>query len=197
MITESFDNTSEAIISPRILFGEQNRICDLAIGTFSREIWPAVLEKYPHEQIAEIRAANRIKPIYLLTVDGMKVVFYLSEIGSAMAATDVIEINWKTGAERFILFGSAGALDREATAGKYVIPTEAYRDEGMSQCGFPGKCFCPAPSSVCKRKSVDHGCPVYGNTGAGPPAEGGGMYCRGNGTGRRPGSLRLPWAGAV
>ena len=132
MITESFDNTSEAIISPKSIFGEQKRICDLASGTFSREIFPAMLEKYPHEQMAEIRAANGIKPIYLLTVEGMKVVFYLSEIGSAMAATDVIEINWKTGAERFILFGSAGALDREATAGKYVLPTEAYRDEGMS-----------------------------------------------------------------
>ena len=128
MITESFDNQSEAIISPKSIFGEQKRICDLAIGTFSREIYPAMLEKYPHEQIAEIRAANGIKPIHLLTVDGMKVVFYLSEIGSALAATDVIEINWKTGAERFILFGSAGALDREATAGKYVLPTAAYRD---------------------------------------------------------------------
>ena len=132
MITESFDNQGEAVISPKSIFGEQKRICDLAIGTFSREIYPAMLEKYPHEQIAEIRAANGIKPIHLLTVDGMKVVFYLSEIGSAMAATDVIEINWKTGAERFILFGSAGALDREATAGKYVLPTAAYRDEGMS-----------------------------------------------------------------
>ena len=48
MITESFDNTSEAIISPKSIFGEQKRICDLAIGTFSREIWPAMLEKYPN-----------------------------------------------------------------------------------------------------------------------------------------------------
>ena len=52
MITESFDTTSEAIISPRILFGEQTRICDLAIGTFYREIWPAGLEKDQHEQTA-------------------------------------------------------------------------------------------------------------------------------------------------
>ena len=64
--------------------------------------------------------------------DDMKVTFYLSEIGSAMAATDVIEINWKTCANRFILSGSAGALVKEATAGKYIIPTSAYRDEGMS-----------------------------------------------------------------
>ena len=31
-----------------------------------------------------------------------------------------------------IIFGSCGALDGEATSGKYIIPTQAYRDEGMS-----------------------------------------------------------------
>ena len=132
MITDSFDNTSEAVITPAAIFGEKKTLSDLAIGTFSREIYPAVLERYPNEQIAEISAANRVKPVHLLTVGDMKIVFYLSEIGSAMAATDVIEINWKTGADRFILFGSAGALDREATSGRYILPTEAYRDEGMS-----------------------------------------------------------------
>lgn len=132
MITDSFDPNSEAVISPAAIFGEQKQICDIAIATFSREIYPAVLKRYPNEQIAEITGANRVKPVHLLTLGDMKVVFYLTEIGSAMAATDVIEINWKTGAEKFILFGSAGALDKEATAGKYVIPTAAYRDEGMS-----------------------------------------------------------------
>ncbi|MBQ8135981.1 MAG: nucleoside phosphorylase, partial [Clostridia bacterium] len=62
----------------------------------------------------------------------MKAVFYLSEIGSTLAATDMIEVNWKTGADKLILFGSAGALEPDATTGKYVIPTAAYRDEGMS-----------------------------------------------------------------
>lgn len=133
MIIHSFDPKSEAVISPASLFGEQKKICDIAIATFSREIYPAVLERYPNEQIAEINAANRIKPVHLLTLDeDRKAVFYLSEIGSALAGTDVIEINWKTGADKFILFGSAGALDKEATAGKYVIPAAAYRDEGMS-----------------------------------------------------------------
>ena len=133
MITNSFDPKSEAIISPASIFGEQKKACNIAIATFSREIYPAVLDRYPNEQIAEISAANRVKPVHLLTLDDdLKVAFYLSEIGSAMAGTDVIEINWKTGADRFILFGSAGALDKEATAGKYVIPTAAYRDEGMS-----------------------------------------------------------------
>ena len=49
-----------------------------------------------------------------------------------MASTGVIEANWRTGATKFVMFGSAGALDREKTAGRYVVPTAAYRGEGMS-----------------------------------------------------------------
>ena len=150
MIIHSFDPHSEAIISPASIFGEQKKICDTAIATFSREIYPAVLERYPHEQIAEISAANRIKPVHLLTLEeDRKVVFYLSEIGSAMAGTDVIEINWKTGANKFILFGSAGALDKEATAGRYVIPTAAYRDEGMSYHYAPPADYISVPNADC------------------------------------------------
>lgn len=139
MITDSFDNISGAIISPQSFFGEQKHICEWAIATFSREIYPAVLEKYPNEQIGEIRAANRCRPIHLLTVGEKKIAFYLSELGAAMAATDVIDVHWLTGADKFIMFGSAGALDKEATAGKYVIPTQAYRDEGMSYHYVPAE----------------------------------------------------------
>ena len=131
MITDSYD-LSEAIITPEGLFGEKKNICDIAIVTFSREIFPLMLEKYHGEQIGEFRAANRIKPIYMIHVDGMDLAFYLSEIGSCMAGTDVIETHWKVGADKYILFGSAGSLDKDITSGKYVIPVDAYRDEGMS-----------------------------------------------------------------
>ncbi len=56
----------------------------------------------------------------------------MSGVGSALAATDIIEVRYITGAETFIVFGSAGSLDKEKTSGCYVIPTESYRDEGMS-----------------------------------------------------------------
>ncbi len=147
MITDSFDPLSGAVVTPAALFGERKNICDIAIATFSREIWPAVLGRYPNEQIGEITGANRVKPLHLLTVGKMKAVFYLSEIGSALASTDVIEVNWKTGADRFIMFGSAGALDREATKGKYVIPTAAYRDEGMSYHYAPPADYIAVPGA--------------------------------------------------
>ena len=132
MITDSFDDKTEAIISPGSFFGDKRYICDTAIGTFSREIYAEVLNTYPNEQIDEIRAANWVRPVHLIKAGGMNIVFYLSLIGAVGAATDVIELNWKTGADKFIMFGSAGALDKEGTAGKYIIPTHAYRDEGMS-----------------------------------------------------------------
>ena len=148
MIIHSFDPDSEAVISPASLFGERNRICEIAVATFSREIYPAVLERYPNEQIAELRAANRVRPVHLLTLGGnLKAAFYLSEIGSALAGTDVIEVSWKTGANKFILSGSAGALDKEATAGKYVIPSAAYRDEGMSYHYAPPSDYIAVPNA--------------------------------------------------
>ena len=105
MIIDSFDNQTEPIISPSAFFGDQQNYCDIAIATFSREIYPEVLKLFPNEKIGEIKAANHVKTIHLLDVSGLKIAFYLSEIGSALASTDVIEINWKTGAKHFIYFG--------------------------------------------------------------------------------------------
>lgn len=160
MITDSFDPESEAIVSPKAFFGEQRKICDIAIGTFSREIYPAVLERFPNEKIGEMRAANWIRPLHLLTVNDKKIVFYLSEIGAALAGTDVIEINWLTGADKFILFGSAGALDKEKTKGKYVIPSEAYRDEGMSyHYACPADYITVKNADVVEKILTKHGLP--------------------------------------
>ena len=132
MITDSYDIQTEPIISLSAFYGEQQHLCDVCIVIFSRVIFDHVLASFPCEQIAEIHACNGYVPIYALTHHDRKIAFYLSGIGSTVAAGDVIEANWLTGASRFIMFGSAGSLNQQATSGKYVIPTEAYRDEGMS-----------------------------------------------------------------
>lgn len=49
----------------------------------SREIFPAVLKLFENEKIGEMKAANRIKPVYLLDVNNLKIAFYLSEIGAS------------------------------------------------------------------------------------------------------------------
>ena len=132
MITESYCAEKEALFSPGALFGERKNICDVAIATFSGEIYNAVLEKYAHQVVGQIDTVNGHISIYLLDVNDKNVIFYLSPIGSCVAGTFIIEAQWQTGFQKLIIFGSAGALDSEATDGKYVIPTQAYRDEGLS-----------------------------------------------------------------
>ena len=152
MITEAFDDKSEAIISPASFYPTQQRLCDIAIGTFSLEIYRTVLERFQCRQIAQLKAANHVKQLWLVETEQVRFAFYLSEIGSALASTDVIEVNWFCGATKFILFGSAGALDNSLTQGKYIIPTEAYRDEGMSYHYAPPQDYITIKNADCLQR---------------------------------------------
>lgn len=148
MITESFDNKTQPIISERDFYGDRKHLLDTGLIIFSGKIVEHVLSTCPCEKIAEIESANGSAPIYKLTYRDKEIAFYLSGIGATLAAQYVIEANWLTGASKFIMFGSAGSLDGEKTTGKFVIPTEAYRDEGMSYHYAP-------PSDYIKIKNSD------------------------------------------
>ena len=132
MITDAFSTASEPVISRETIFGPQRHLADVCIVTFSDVIFQSVLETFACAQIAQIRACNGTRPICAFDYMGRKIACYLSSVGSAGAATDLLEANWLTGTSRFIVFGSCGCLNREAAQGRYVIPTAAFRDEGMS-----------------------------------------------------------------
>ena len=131
MITDSFDN-SESLFGPKDFYGEQKHLCDKCIIVFSEVIFKYMLETFAHEEAGIIKCCNGTTAVYIFEIAGMKIAGYLSHIGSAMAGSDVIDVNWLTGAGKFIMSGSAGSLDSDATAGKYIVPTEAYREEGFS-----------------------------------------------------------------
>ena len=131
MITDAFDK-SEVLFGPKDFYGEQKHLCEKCIIVFSEVIFEYMLETFAHEEAGVIRCCNGITTIYIFEINGMKIAGYLSHIGSALAGSDVIDVNWLTGANKFIMFGSAGSLDRDVTSGKFVIPTASYREEGMS-----------------------------------------------------------------
>ena len=132
MITDSFDSKTEPLVSFSHFYGEQKHLIDTCLVTFSRQIADNVLATFDCSRIAEIHAANGSVPIYQFNHGGREIGLLLTGIGSTLAAQFCIETNWLTGAEKFIMFGSAGSLDGQKTAGRFVIPTHAYRDEGMS-----------------------------------------------------------------
>ena len=62
MITDSFDDKSKAIINPKLK--ENAPVVDACIITFSYVIEKFVLENYKCKQIAQIKFATGITPIY-------------------------------------------------------------------------------------------------------------------------------------
>lgn len=132
MITDSFDFETKPIISLSDIYGEQKHLCDVCIVTFSQVIYNEILKTRECRKLSEIGACTGNMPIQSFSLDGRTVAFYLSPIGSTSASQCLLEANWLTGASKFVMFGSSGSLAYEKTKNRFVIPTEAYRDEGMS-----------------------------------------------------------------
>lgn len=132
MITDCFDRETEPIISLKDFYGEPNHLIDTCLIIYSREIYAHLLETFACEVIGEMSLCNGKIPIYKMNYKGKDVAFYLTGLGSAIAATLCYEASWAVGATKFIMFGSCGNLDREKTYGKYIVPTESYRGEGFS-----------------------------------------------------------------
>ena len=132
MITDCFDDKTEPVISLRDFYGEQKHLVETCLILFSQKIYQHLLEAFPCEKIGLIGACNGNIPIYRMNYKGTDVAFYLSGIGSAIAASECYEASWIVGASKFVMFGSCGSLNREATRGKFIVPTESYRGEGCS-----------------------------------------------------------------
>lgn len=132
MIIHSFDNQSDPLIGPGSFGAPHLELCDVCILTFSHVIMEEMRRRFSLRFVRSIRMANGDMPVYVFDHEGLTIALHLSAIGSAVAGTNIVDINWFTGATKFIMFGSAGSLNQNATTGKYVLPTEAYRDEGLS-----------------------------------------------------------------
>lgn len=132
MITDTFDTTTEAILSPEQLYGVQETSCDVCIVTFSQQTITDILSTFPCARIAQIESVNGAIPCFKLNYNGKDIAFYRTMVGSAGAAACIEDARCLLGSTKFILFGSCGCLNQELTAGKIIVPTDAYRDEGLS-----------------------------------------------------------------
>ena len=147
MRPDTFDPHSPPVITLEMIHGPQKHLISTCIITFSHVIYDAVLSSFPCRRIAEIPACNGNTPVYLFSFQGKELGIFLSHIGATAVGTFIGEANWITGADRFVMFGSAGCLNREATQGKLVVPTEAYRDEGISYHYAPAAPYIEIPNA--------------------------------------------------
>ncbi len=132
MITDDYDITTEPLISLEAFYGAPKRIVDKCLIIFSRVIHGHLLKSRDCAVIGRLTSCNGDTDIYGFELDGERIAFYLTGIGSAIASGMCYEAHWQTGATQFIMFGSCGSLDREKTYGRFVLPTQCYRGDGCS-----------------------------------------------------------------
>lgn len=132
MIIHDYDIDTAPMISLEQFFGEAKHLVEKCLIVFSKVIYDEMLRSFDCSVIGTIGACNGNTVIHCFTYHGEQIAFYLSGLGSAIASSNCYEVHWQTGATKFIMFGSCGSLDRAATYGKFIIPTESYRGEGCS-----------------------------------------------------------------
>ena len=116
MITDCFDDKTEPVISLRDFYGEQKHLVETCLILFSQKIYQHLLDTFPSEKIGLIGACNGNIPIYRMNYKGKDIAFYLSGIGSAIAASECYEASWIVGASKLVMFGSCGSLNRGANS---------------------------------------------------------------------------------
>ena len=104
-----------------------------------------LINRYSAEKAAEIRCGN-MTSVYRFDHQGRTLGFFRSNIGGSAAAL-IIEKAIAMGAKNFVFFGSCGMLNQNLLTGSFVVPTEAYRDEGVSYHYSPATDYIPVQNA--------------------------------------------------
>ena len=133
-IIDSYDE-SEEIVKAEVYTTGQKRLPSIAITCFKTELIQVVKNSNNFEEYSELYVCGETIKIYKTQIEGKDVIVYRTLVGGP-ATTSMMEELHARGVETFIIFGSCGGLT-SLKKGAFIIPTEAYRDEGTSYHYIP------------------------------------------------------------
>ena len=129
-INRAFDNSSSPKFSPLNFYKKPEVKFDKIIITYSFRIIDELLEDgIIYKDDFYISASSGIINIYHF-VDNPNNGIVLSSIGGPFVSAITVELSDLVSCKKFIMFGSAGSLTKYEHP--FLIPTKAYRDEGIS-----------------------------------------------------------------
>lgn len=135
-IIHSFDPNSEAVLNPGDMCFPVENLPETLIATFSPKFLKILESISPLEECAVMKGNGRVIPVYRFEYKGAVLGIFHTMLGGAGSAAMLEELI-AMGAKRALYFGSSGALDKELVYGHLVVPTAAYRDEGVSYHYMP------------------------------------------------------------
>ena len=131
-ITDSFDPVGKPLITPADSYRKSPYALDVCVINFSQKIMDALIG----DGVVELLEADRVRcvacyfPVY--RVCGTNIGIVKTTVGAPITAALAEEISYVYSCRKFVMFGSCGGLDSSIAPGKLIVPTHAYRDEGMS-----------------------------------------------------------------
>ena len=144
-IIDTFDDQSEAVVNPGHIAKPVENFPETLVVTFKAQITDIVKANYTPEEIQHLFASFRL-PIYKFRYKGHPLGLYMTVVGGA-ATVALMEEALAMGAKRVLIFGACGVLDGRLTAGRFILPTAAYRDEGTSYHYMPASDFVDVPTA--------------------------------------------------
>lgn len=130
-IIDTFDCNGEEIIEAKNTVRMIENFPTTVLVVFSAKVCNLFLSKYDAIKIGALSVAGQKLPIYQFEYRGIKMGFFNTALGGAASAA-LLEELIALGAEKLLYFGSCGALHKEIAEGRLLVPTAAYRDEGVS-----------------------------------------------------------------
>lgn len=131
-ITDSFDPVGKPLITPADAYQKSPHALDVCLINFSQKIMDALIG----DGVVEPLEADRIRcvscyfPVY--RVRGTDIGVVKTTVGAPITSALAEEISYVYSCRKFVMFGSCGGLDSSIAPGKLIVPTHAYRDEGVS-----------------------------------------------------------------
>ena len=144
---DTFDPDSEEIVKFEYQrsFNPTDAFPETVIMTFKEQTFQ-VLERVCPTEVAAILREGRDVPIYKLDWNGRDIGIFQTLIGGAGTA-GLLEETLAMGAKKVLIYGSCGVLDSALVAGHFILPTAAYRDEGVSYHYLPVGDYVDIPTS--------------------------------------------------
>ena len=137
---------SEEIVKAEMFTEGQKRLPEIAIVCFKTELIDFVENSEDFEEYSyALVCGDKIK-IYKTEIEGKEVILYRTLMG-APATVGMMEELHSRGVQKFIIFGSCGELVNNLQKGAFIIPEEAYRDEGTSYHYVPDSEFIEVPTA--------------------------------------------------
>ncbi|MDR0896486.1 MAG: nucleoside phosphorylase [Oscillospiraceae bacterium] len=129
-ILDSFDDRTEALISPSDFAPPIPGFPAVAVVCFTEREREIFLSEYPAEPITQMLSGD-VVTVYQTQYRDQPIAFYRSQVGGAATAA-LMDAMIAKGCKRFVFFGACGALDAAIAPHQLIVPTAAYRDEGAS-----------------------------------------------------------------